>query len=74
MSDNKNLKNMSKLIELKSVGSIIDITSGTIYPQNEDGSPDLNMDISLVEDEVNAEWWEALSSEDYKICEQFLNT
>ena len=74
MSDNINLKNMSKLIELKSVGSIIDISSGTIYPQNEDGSPDLNMDISLVEDEVNAEWWEALSSEDYKICEQFLNT
>ena len=51
MSDNINLKNMSKLIELKSVGSMIDISSGTIYPQNQDGTPDLDMDISLVERE-----------------------
>ena len=65
---------MNKLIELKSVGSMIDIESGIIYPQNEDGSPDLDMDISLVEGEVNAEWWEALSSEDYRICERFVNT
>jgi len=63
---------MSKLIVLKSVGSMIDVESGIIYPQNEDGSPDLNMDISLVDGEVNAEWYDGLSKEDYQIVKPFI--
>ena len=62
---------MSGLIELKSVGSLLDTDVGVIYPQNEDGTPDYNCPISLYDDEVAADWWEALSDEDYKICKPY---
>ena len=62
---------MSGLIELKSVGSLLDSDVGVIYPQNEDGTPDYNCPISLYDDEVSADWWESLSDEDYKICKPY---
>lgn len=71
MSDNKT--NNMNLVELKSVGSMVDLESGIIYPQNEDGSPDLDMDISLYDDEVSAEWLDSLSNEDYTTIEPFLD-
>jgi len=75
---NKNLnnKNMSiigsALKELKSVGSCIDIDLGIVYPLNEDGTPDWDLPIELLDDEVSAEWIAALSDEDYEICKEFI--
>jgi len=54
---------------LNSVGSVIDMETGMIYPQNEDGTFDFKLSISLVDDEVSSEWWDSLSLEDYKICQ-----
>ena len=61
------------LFELKSVGSYLDYETGVIYPMNEDGSADRECEISLVEDEVSLDWWEALSSEDMFMCKKFKN-
>tara|TARA_B110000503_G_C7097684_1_gene392373 strand:+ start:49 stop:252 length:204 start_codon:yes stop_codon:yes gene_type:complete len=61
------------LFELKSVGSYLDYESGVIYPMNVDGSADRECGISLVEDEVSLDWWEALSSEDMFMCKKFNN-
>tara|TARA_Y100000389_G_scaffold24513_1_gene21201 strand:- start:738 stop:923 length:186 start_codon:yes stop_codon:yes gene_type:complete len=55
------------LVVLESVGSVFDTNQGIIYPQNIDGSYDKNFSISVKEEEVASDWWEALSSEDYKI-------
>ena len=70
MSDNKD--NNMNLIELKSVGSMLDKEKGVIYPLlSEDGlntKYDIDNPISLIEDEVSAEWWESLSDEDYQLC------
>ena len=78
MSDMINTKTinelkMSGLIELSSVGSLLDSDIGCIYPQNEDGSPDYGCEISLYDDEVSAEWLDNLSNEDYKTIEPFLD-
>ena len=62
---------MSGLIELKSVGCLLDSDIGVVYPQNEDGTPDYNCPISLYEDEPAADWWEALSDEDYDLCKKY---
>ena len=60
------------LVVLESVGSVLNTKHGVIYPQNADGSYDKNFSISLVEDEVNAEWYKELSTEDYQIVKPFL--
>lgn len=66
-----NKKDMN-LIELKSVGSILDVSKGVIYPQLNDSSSiyeyDMGCPISLVDDEVSSEWWDSLSDEDYCTC------
>ena len=64
---------MSGLIELSSVRSLLDTDIGCIYPQNEDGTPDLGCEISLYDDEVSSEWIESLSYHDYNVCKPFLN-
>ena len=54
------------LIELKSVGSLLDPKTGTIYPQySGTDEPDLSCPIELSEDEVALDWWDSLSSDDY---------
>ena len=58
------------LLELFSVGCVIDSKTAIVYPQNMDGSPDLSLPINLKQDEVSAEWYESLSQEDYKIVKQ----
>ena len=63
---------MSGLIELKSVGSLLDSDIGCIYPQNEDGSPDYGCEISLYDDEVSAEWLDELSEEDYELVKPYI--
>tara|TARA_Y100000389_G_C17426054_1_gene499603 strand:- start:713 stop:898 length:186 start_codon:yes stop_codon:yes gene_type:complete len=60
------------LVVLESVGSVLNTKQGIIYPQNENGSYDKNFSISLVEDEVNAEWYKELSTEDYELVKPFL--
>jgi hypothetical protein len=60
------------LVVLESVGSVLNTKQGIIYPQNADGSYDKNFSISLVEDEVNAEWYKELSTEDYELIKPFL--
>ena len=64
--------NKSMLVVLESVGSVLNTKCGVIYPQNADGSYDKNFPISLVEDEVNAEWYDGLSKEDYQIVKPFI--
>lgn len=56
----------TNLIELKSVGSLLDPKTGTIYPQySGTDEPDLSCPIELSEDEVALDWWDSLSSDDY---------
>jgi hypothetical protein len=51
------------LIRLDSVVSVLNINEQYVYPQLEDGSPDLtNYGVSF--DEVSDEWLERLSEED----------
>ena len=63
---------MSGLIELKSVGSYLDTDIGVVYPMEEDGSPDYDCAISLVDDEVASDWYDGLSKEDYQIVKPFI--
>ena len=44
---NQNPNQNSKLIEIKSVGSVIDTDSGNIYPLNQDGTVDFTFGISF---------------------------
>ena len=60
--------NSESLVELSSVGSLLNPKTGTIYPQySGTDEPDLSCPIELSEDEVAADWWDELSSEDYDI-------
>ena len=68
----KTKKSMMNLIRLDSVGSVFDTSDLQVYPQLVDGLPDLGMGISLVEDEVSAEWYGELSSEDYDKVKHYL--
>jgi hypothetical protein len=53
-----------KLINLNSVGSVIDADSGMIFPQNVDGSPDLECGSYIYDEPEDSEWNETLSRED----------
>ena len=63
------------LVELKSVGSILDVSKGVIYPQLNDSSSiyeyDMGCPISFVDDEVSSEWWDALTKEEYNLCKKW---
>ena len=50
------------LIELNSVGSVIDIEEKIVYPQLINGLPDLNGGVEVYE--TSDEWFEALSESD----------
>ena len=55
------------LVNLKSVGSLIDIEDKVVYPATTLGYPDLNMGTPLVE--VTDEWAFSLSEKDKGILE-----
>lgn len=56
-----------KLVELPSVGSLLDPDVGVIYPQFSGSDlPDLSCEISLADGEVASDWWESLSKEDFE--------
>ena len=50
------------LLELNSVGSVIDIEEKVVYPQLVNGLPDLDMGVEIYE--TSDEWFEALSEGD----------
>ena len=50
------------LLELNSVGSVIDIEEKMVYPQMTNGLPDLDMGVEVYE--TSDEWFEALSEGD----------
>ena len=58
--------------KLESVGCLLDSDVGSVYPMNEDGTPDWSLEISLINDEINYEWLDALSEVDYQIIKPFL--
>lgn len=55
------------LIVLESVGSVFDTKHGVIYPQLENGGYDKEFSISIDEEEVASDWWDALSEEDFRV-------
>ena len=48
---------------LESVGCVL--IEGVVYPQFEDGTPDLNMGVEI--SELDSDFIDALSSEDFKL-------
>ena len=60
------------MIYLKSVSSYLDDEKGIIYPAFSNNTPDTDLPISLVDDEVSSDWIEGLSREDYLRVEKFL--
>ena len=66
-----NTEHNPNLIELKSVGSWLDNEKGIIYPMMSNGEYFISEGISLKEDEVSSEWWDALSKEEYSICKKW---
>ena len=61
------------LVELNSVGSIVDIDEKIVYPQLQNGLPDLDMGSSLIEDEIAGEWFDMLSEKDSEIVKELVN-
>ena len=66
-----NLEHNPQLIELKSVGSWLDNEKVIIYPMMSNGEYFIEEGISLKEDEVASDWWDALTKEEYNICKKW---
>ena len=74
MSDNKDMIGLN-LVELPSVGSLLDTGTGNIYPQygvEKGEGPDLSCEISLYDGEVSADWYDQLSEVDYKLVKPYI--
>lgn len=74
MSDNKDMIGLN-LVELPSVGSLLDTDTGCIYPQygvEKGEGPDLSCEISLYDGEVSADWYDQLSEVDYKLVKPYI--
>ena len=54
-----------KMIELESVGSVVDPKENIVYPLFENGAIDLGNGVEL--DEVSDEWFESLSEYDLNL-------
>tara|TARA_R110002153_G_scaffold237013_1_gene391151 strand:+ start:130 stop:498 length:369 start_codon:yes stop_codon:yes gene_type:complete len=52
---------MVNLIELKSVGSLLNLENGIIYPKLQNGKPDMSMAVYLIEVEILDEYYKKLS-------------
>jgi len=64
------LKDNPALSYLESVGSYFDQTSNTIYPAFDSGRCDYENPISLTEEEVSDDWWNALSDFDAQFLQR----
>ena len=66
------------LLKLNSVGSVLDMEDGVVYPQLVGGLPDLNMGVEL--SECSEEWVLSLSREARMkikwpgVCDSFMNS
>ena len=60
----KNLKDMKevKMIELESVGCVVDTETGIVYPLFENGAIDLGMGVEF--EELDQDWLDELSGDD----------
>ena len=58
-----------KMIELESVGSVIDPKENIVYPLFENGAIDLGMGVGI--DEVTDEWFESLSENDLNLLIEY---
>jgi len=52
------------LLELNSVGALIDVEEKIVYPQLKNGLPDLDNGAEL--DDIDMDWWMNLSIEDVR--------
>ena len=59
------MKDVIKMIELESVGSVIDPQDGMVYPLFENGAIDLGMGVEL--EEASDEWFDSLSENDMNL-------
>lgn len=58
------MKNTNEIIYLESVGSNIDTKTAIVYPAFTNGKSDTNHPMSLLKDDISAEWLDSLSEED----------
>ena len=65
LNPNKEKMKEVKMIELESVGSVIDSETGIVYPLFENGDIDLDMGVEF--DEASDEWLESLSENDINL-------
>ena len=61
------------LVLLNSVGSVVDLEEKIVYPQLESGLPDLDMGVSLVDDEIPGDWFDALNEQDLAIVKELVD-
>jgi hypothetical protein len=53
-----------KLINLSSVGTVLDTETGDTYPMDLDGMPVIDEGVTVNLNDIDEEWAEALSTED----------
>ena len=53
-----------KLINLSSVGTVLDTETGDTYPMDLDGMPVIDEGVTVNLNDIDEEWVEALSTED----------
>ena len=69
------MKNINeiKMIELESVGCVLDPETAEVYPLFEDGAIDLGSGVSLTDDEMPGDWIDALSEKDLEIVKKYVD-
>ena len=53
-----------KLVNLSSVGTVLDTETGDTYPMDLDGMPVIDEDVTVNLNDIDEEWAEALSTDD----------
>jgi hypothetical protein len=67
---NKKLVSRLLFVELKSVNSVLDTLNNCFYQIDKDGDYDVDTEYRL--DDVNDEWWEALSLGDLEVVNKIV--
>ncbi len=67
---NKKLVSRLLFVELKSVNSVLDTLNNCFYQIDENGDYDVETEYRL--DDVNDEWWEALSQGDLEVVNKIV--
>ena len=62
-----------KLVELKSVGCVLDPDTAEVYPLFENGGIDLGSGVSLYEDPMPGDWIDALNEEDLEVVKKYVD-